>query len=203
MSEALVIQEVVTKETERVVHHRTILGFWLYIMSDAILFASFFAAYGVLRDATFGGPTSKELFTLTYPLMETLFLLTSSFTAGLAGISAIHGKKWGVVISMIATFFLGLGFVVVEGTEFTEFVHAGYGWKVSAFLTSFYTLVGTHGTHVSIGLLWILFFIIETSVRGLTPSVLKRLACLRLFWHFLDVVWIFIFTVVYLMGVVS
>lgn len=201
MPDALTERETVERETEKIVHERTIFGFWVYIMSDAILFASLFAAYGVLHDETFGGPSARQIFSLPYTLGETLLLLTSSFTSGLAGIAAERRSKWGVIAAIVATFFLGLGFVAMEAEEFTTFARAGYGWNRSAFLSSFFTLVGTHGTHVSIGLLWMLFFLSEAWVRGLTPVVIKRLSCLRLFWHFLDVVWIFIFTVVYLMGV--
>lgn len=180
---------------------KTFFGFWVYLMTDCVLFAILFVTYIVLRNNTFGGPTSQELFELPWALGETLLLLVSSFTCGLAMLSALKGHLKPMFLWFLATFLLGSGFVTMELIEFGKFVQDQNSWSRSAFLSSFFTLVGTHGIHVSIGLLWMIVLLIPVSYQGLTPTSFKRLLCFRMFWHFLDVVWIFIFTLVYLMGV--
>ncbi|MDE3045973.1 MAG: cytochrome o ubiquinol oxidase subunit III [Verrucomicrobiota bacterium] len=181
------------------VYSRTLFGFWVYIMTDCILFSCLFATYLVLHNNTYGGPSAQDLFSAPYALVETLFLLASSFTCGMAMLSIPSRAK--IVGWFAVTFLLGASFVAMEVTEFVRMVHEGHSWEKSAFLSSFFTLVGTHGLHVSIGLLWMIILVIPVLRHGLTAVSLKRLNCLRLFWHFLDVVWIFIFTIVYLMGV--
>jgi cytochrome o ubiquinol oxidase subunit III len=181
-------------------HHRTIFGFWVYLMTDCILFATLFATYAVLHNNTYGGPSGRELFSLPFVLTETLLLLTSSFTCGLTALAARCDEKNKVIAWFGVTFLLGLSFLTMEVTEFTHLFHEGNGWQRSAFLSSFFTLVGTHGLHITAGLLWMIVLVIQMGRRGLTPTILKRQTCLRLFWHFLDVIWIFIFTFVYLMG---
>lgn len=176
------------------------LGFWTYIMTDCMLFGTLFATYAVLHNSTYGGPTSKELFDPFYALMETLILLVSSFTCGLAGIAARRNDKKKIIFWFTVTFLLGLSFVVMEGIEFTKFVREGASWQRSAFLSSFFTLVGTHGTHISIGLIWMVVMMFQVAFKGITPFTERRMSSLRLFWHFLDIVWIFIFTLVYMMG---
>jgi len=183
------------------VHSKTVFGFWVYIMTDCILFSCLFATYLVLQNGTFGGPSSRDLFDLRFALIETILLLTSSFTSGLAMLSVPERNTKKLVAWFAVTFLLGASFVAMEITEFTHFVQDGHSWEKSAFLSAFFTLVGTHGLHVSTGLLWMIILIVPVMRHGLTPVSLKRLTCLRLFWHFLDVVWIFIFTLVYLMGV--
>jgi cytochrome o ubiquinol oxidase subunit 3 len=178
------------------------LGFWTYIMTDCILFGILFATYAVLHNNTFGGPSSKDLFDPLYALGETLVLLVSSFTCGLAGIAARRNDSKKVLVWFGVTFLLGISFIVMEGMEFTKFVQAGDSWKRSGFLSAFFTLVGTHGTHISIGLLWMIVMMFQVAFKGLTPFTQRRMTCLRLFWHFLDIVWIFIFTIVYMMGVI-
>jgi cytochrome o ubiquinol oxidase subunit III len=178
------------------------LGFWTYIMTDCILFGILFATYAVLHNNTFGGPSSKELFDPLYALGETLVLLVSSFTCGFAGIAARRNDSKKVLVWFGVTFLLGISFIVMEGMEFTKFVEAGDSWKRSGFLSAFFTLVGTHGTHISIGLLWMIVMMFQVAFKGLTPFTQRRMTCLRLFWHFLDIVWIFIFTIVYMMGVI-
>lgn len=180
---------------------RTIFGFWIYIMTDCILFATLFSAYLVLQTSTFGGPGTHELFELPFALTETLLLLASSFSCGLAMLAADRGEKNKVLSWYAVTFLLGLSFIGMELTEFAHFVQAGNSWDKSAFLSAFFTLVGTHGLHISCGLLWMIVLLVPVYRHGLTPVSMKRLTCFRLFWHFLDVVWIFIFTIVYLMGV--
>lgn len=181
-------------------YQKTIFGFWVYLMTDCMLFAVLFATYGVLHTSTFGGPPGKELFSLPLVLAETLALLISSFTCGLAGLAGNKEAKNQVVGYLLLTFFLGLSFVVMEVSEFVHLIQEGNGPDRSAFLSSFFTLVGTHGTHVSIGLIWMLVLMGQIYFRGVTPITHKRFMCFRLFWHFLDIVWIFLFTVVYLMG---
>jgi cytochrome o ubiquinol oxidase subunit 3 len=185
---------------EREVFSKTLLGFWLYILSDCILFGALFATYFVLYKNVFGGPGAGDLFDPSFALKETLILLTSSFTCGLADLSARRTSKKGVLLWFGATFLLGAAFLGMELTEFSQLLKEGYSWKTSAFLSSFFTLVGTHGAHITAGLLWICVMAAQIARRGLTGAITRRLRCLSIFWHFLDVVWIFIFTTVYLMG---
>lgn len=183
--------------------NRTLLGFWIYLMTDCVLFGSLFATYAVLHQNTFGGPSAGELFELPYVLVETLLLLTSSFTAGVAILAAKAGRKKQVIGWLVATFLLGLSFLVMELVEFHEILSSGYSWETSGFLSAFFTLVATHGAHITIGLLWIGVMVWRVWKLGITQGNLRRLMIFSLFWHFLDVVWIFIFTIVYLMGVIG
>ncbi|HEY4516399.1 MAG TPA: cytochrome o ubiquinol oxidase subunit III [Candidatus Paceibacterota bacterium] len=177
---------------------RVPFGFWVYLMSDCVLFAALFATYAVLRGETFGGPSGAELFSLPFVLAETIILLVSSATIGLAMLAAHHKKKKEVIILLLATFALGCAFLAMEVSEFAQFVREGHGWQQSAFLSSFFTLVGTHGLHIFLGSLWMLVLLFHLLYKGLTPGTRSKLMCLTLFWHFLDIVWIFIFTFVYL-----
>jgi cytochrome o ubiquinol oxidase subunit III len=170
-------------------------------MSDLVLFATLFATFVVLSRNYAGGPTGKELFDLPYLLAETMFLLVSSLTCGLAMLALHAGKQKQVLIGLAVTFLLGLGFVAMEINEFHGLVAAGHGPDVSAFLSSFFTLVGTHGAHVTFGLIWMAVMIAQVAVKGLTSPVQSRLLRLSIFWHFLDLIWIGIFSIVYLMGV--
>jgi len=180
---------------------RHAFGFWLYLMTDLIIFGVLFAVYAVLKGSTFGGPSVGDLFSLNGALANTLILLTSSFTCGLATLAARNGKAGQTIAWLTATFALGAAFLTLELNEFSRFIAMGAGWQVSAFLSSFFTLVGTHGLHITVGLLWIAVAVAQIHFRGLTPGVISKLDRFALFWHFLDIVWIFIFTVVYLMGV--
>lgn len=180
---------------------KTIFGFWVYLMTDCVLFASLFATFAVLRNNTFGGPSGETLFSLPFVLTETLILLTSSFTCGLGILAAHRRQKDKVLILFALTFLLGLAFIGLELREFSHLYHEGNSWRRSGFLSAFFTLVGTHGLHISTGLLWMAVMMLRVKKLGLTGSNIKRLTMLSLFWHFLDIVWIFIFTVVYLMGV--
>jgi cytochrome o ubiquinol oxidase subunit 3 len=176
-------------------------GFWLYLMSDLIIFATLFATFAVLGRNYAGGPTGKDLFELPYVLGETLFLLCSSVTYGLVMLAVHDGKKKWVLIGLAVTFLLGLGFVSMEINEFHGLIAEGHGPDVSAFLSSFFTLVGTHGAHVTFGLIWMAVMMVQVAVKGLTIPVQSRLMRLSMFWHFLDIIWIGIFSIVYLMGV--
>lgn len=180
---------------------KTVLGFWIYLMTDCILFTVLFTTYLVFHDSTFGGPTSHELFDLNYALVETMILLISSFTCGLAVLAFQKLHKPMVYVGLFITFLLGISFLVMELNEFTNLVQEGNGWQRSAFLSSYFTLVGTHGTHITFGLLWLVILVGQIICKGMTSSTFRRLTCFSLFWHFLDLVWIFIFTIVYLMGV--
>lgn len=185
---------------QKFVDFKTSSGFWLYLMTDCVLFASLFATYAVLHTATAGGPSSGELFELPQALTETLILLTSSFTCGLALLALRHGNVRQLVVWLAVTYILGVSFLTIELSEFTSFVQAGHSWQQSAFLSAFFTLVGTHGLHIFIGLLWLLVMVVVLFKRGMTPKLKRQLGLFGLFWHFLDLVWIFIFTIVYLMG---
>jgi cytochrome o ubiquinol oxidase subunit III len=179
---------------------RTQFGFWLYILSDCVLFAGLFAVYAVLQGATFGGPTPYDLFDLPYVLVETVLLLTSSFTIGIATLLAYRGNKNGALAMLAVTLALGLGFVGMEVAEFTKMIAESAGPGRSAFLSGYFGLVGTHGLHVTLGSLWMLILMVYIGIRGLSASNMRKLISLSLFWHFLDIVWIFIFTFVYLFG---
>lgn len=187
---------------EREVFSKTTLGFWVYIMTDCVLFATLFAVYAVLHNNTYGGPSAKELFSLPFVLTETLILLTSSFTCGLMMLAGQSKRKKDLFIWLLVIFILGCAFLILEVQEFRHLVAEGNSWQRSAFLSSYFTLVGTHGVHITIGLLWICVLLKQMMSRGLSGNIMRRLACFSMYWHFLDVVWIFIFTIVYLMGAI-
>lgn len=175
-------------------------GFWVYIMSDCVLFASLFATYAVLQGQTFGGASIDSITNLPYVFAETMLLLTSSFTMGLA-LMAAHARKVRLTqIALGVTLVLGLGFLAMEANEFAHLLQEGQGPHKSAFLSAFFTLLGTHGLHVAAASLWMLVMMAHVAYRGLVPGTQTKLLCLGLFWHFLDIVWIFIFTFVYLFG---
>ena len=177
------------------------LGFWLYLMSDAVIFALLFATYAIMQPNAAGGPDAKSLFSLSRTLIETLLLLASSYTFGLAGWCAGRADRRAVLAWLGVTAALGLAFLVIEMQEFASLAGRGAGPGRSGFLSAFFTLVGTHGAHVAVGLVWILVVSAQIAVRGLTAAVQSRLSRLGMFWHFLDLVWIGIFSVVYLAGV--
>ena len=181
---------------------KDVFGFWIYIMSDCILFASLFATFIVLRTNTFGGPGMREITNLPYVLKETIFLLASSFTYGMAILSMYKNYRHRVIGWLIVTFLLGFSFVIMEINEFTHLIIEGHGPATSGAMSAFFTLVGTHGLHVSMGLFWMLVLLIQVMIFKLDPTMRRRLTYLGLFWAFLDIVWIFVFTIVYLMGVV-
>jgi cytochrome o ubiquinol oxidase subunit 3 len=186
-------------------HHdtsaNTLLGFWLYLMTDCILFASVFATYAVLYMNTDGGVSGKDIFELNFVLIETAALLVSSITFGVALICAKHQKKSATLLWLLITFALGCVFISMEVYEFHHLIEHGNGPQRSAFLSSFFALVGLHGLHVTAGLIWMVMMMFEVGKTGLTKRSITRLSCLSLFWHFLDIVWVCVFTVVYLLGV--
>jgi cytochrome o ubiquinol oxidase subunit 3 len=189
--------QALEQETEK-----TIFGFWVYLMTDCVLFASLFATFAVLRNNTYGGPSGETLFSPSFVLAETLILLISSFTCGLGILAARRGYLNRVLILFGITFLLGLAFLGLELREFSHLYNEGNSWRRSGFLSAFFTLVGTHGTHISFGLIWMAVMMLKVKKMGLSYMNIKRLTMLSLFWHFLDLVWIFIFTVVYLFGMV-
>ena len=175
-------------------------GFWIFILSDMVMFSALFAAFAVLRDNTAGGPTGAELFNLRSVFIETMCLLLSSYTCGIGVLSAERGQPTLFLIFAIFTFVLGAAFLFIEVTEFAGMVAKGAGPSRSAFLSSFFTLVGTHGVHVASGLVALVYLVAQVIVHGLRSAVLRRLLCWSLFWHALDIVWVGVFTLVYLMG---
>ncbi|WP_426141137.1 cytochrome o ubiquinol oxidase subunit III [Pseudomonas sp. DWP3-1-2] len=179
----------------------TVYGFWLYLMTDCVLFASFFATYAVLVGNVAGGPSGHDIFELPFVLVETAFLLFSSITYGFAMLGLHKGKKNQVLGWLALTFLFGAGFIGMEIFEFHKLISEGFGPNRSGFLSGFFALVGLHGLHVTSGLIWMGIMMYQVKTRGLTATNATRLSCLSLFWHFLDVVWICVFTVVYLMGV--
>lgn len=179
---------------------RKSIGFWIYLMTDCVLFASLFAVFAVLRTATAGGPSGADIFDLPFVLIETMVLLVSSFTVGLGLLAAQYGQKRQAIAWLILTFLLGVTFLVMEVSEFRHLIDEGNGWQRSAFLSSYFTLVATHGLHIAVGLLWMIVVVIRLIRFNFKYTDLGRLSLLSLFWHFLDVIWIFIFSIVYLMG---
>ena len=193
---------VASHAAEQVISKRIVVGygFWIFLLSDIVMFSAFFATYAVLMHATAGGPGGHDLFDLDNTAIETACLLFSSFTCGLASLGAqAHRGSW-FYTAMAATFVLGLAFIGLEAHEFAGFVARGAGPTRSAFLSAFFTLVGCHGLHVSAGLLWLLTMMAQVFAKGYRPDILRRMLCFSLFWHALDIIWVALFSVVYLMG---
>ncbi|MFC0677905.1 cytochrome o ubiquinol oxidase subunit III [Lysobacter korlensis] len=179
----------------------TLFGFWLYLLSDLMIFACLFATYGVLSRSYAAGPSGRDLFDLSLVAINTGILLVSSITYGLAMIAMQRRSLRGLVGWLAATGVLGLAFLGVEMYEFAHLIHLGAGPQRSAFLSAFFALVGTHGLHVLFGVVWLVVLCVQLRRHGITPANARRVACLSMFWHFLDVVWIGVFSFVYLMGV--
>ena len=175
-------------------------GFWIFILSDITMFAALFAAYAVLSERTAGGPTGSELINLRHVFIETMCLLVSSYTCGLGALSAERRQPDRFLIFNAFTFVLGAAFLLIEIADFADMVRVDAGPSRSAYLSAFWVLVGMHGAHVASGLLWLAYMVAQVFVKGLLPHVLRRLLCFSLFWHALDIVWVGVLTVVYLMG---
>jgi cytochrome o ubiquinol oxidase subunit 3 len=176
-------------------------GFWIFILSDMVMFSALFATYAVLSGNTAGGPTGAELFNLRNVFIETVCLLLSSYTCGLGALSAERRQPGRFFVFAALTFLLGAAFLIIEATEFARMVQTGAGPSRSGFLSAFFALVGMHGAHVTSGLLALIYLAAQVIAKGLRPAVLRRLLCWSLFWHALDIVWVGVFTLVYLMGV--
>lgn len=187
---------------EEVADDRVMFGFWVYLMTDLLMFAVLFAVYAVLHGNTLGGPSGRDLFSPTLALVNTVILLTSSLTCGLGMIAARRGDKNQTLLWFTATLVLGATFLAVESYELIELIREGHGPRANAFLSSFFALVGTHGLHIVSGLIWGVVTLAVIMRRGLNRHTVRKLALLSLFWHFLDIVWIFIYSVVYLMAFV-
>jgi cytochrome o ubiquinol oxidase subunit 3 len=197
-----------TQALENTHHHhpdpasKVIFGFWIYILTDFILFATLFATYAVLSHNAFGGMGHVQAEALPHALRQSIIFLASSFTYGLAIIALKDGAKKQLYLWLVVTFLLGLGFVASEYREFAALIQAGHTWQSNGFFSAFFSLVGIHGIHVTVGLLWMLVLMVQLAVKGITPTMKTRFSCLGLFWDFLNIVWIFIFTIVYLMGAI-
>jgi cytochrome o ubiquinol oxidase subunit 3 len=176
-------------------------GFWIFLLSDIVMFAALFASYAVLVRATAGGPTGARLFNQTTVAIETVCLLLSSYTCGLMSLAVNSRSRLGTYLGALITFALGAAFLTLEVHEFADMIARGAAPQRSAFLSAFFTLVGCHGLHVTLGLIWLVVMMIQVTVMGFVTSVQHRLLCFSLFWHALDIVWVGVFTVVYLMGV--
>lgn len=179
---------------------RSLFGFWVYLMTDCVLFATLFATFIVMRGNTAGGPAGSDLFSLPYVLAETLILLTSSFTAGLSMIALNLRRKRQMMIWLGITFVLGATFLILELAEFHNLAAEGNSFRRSGFLSAYFTLVGTHGLHITIGLIWMGVLVWRLRAQALNQAMAQRFTMLNMFWHFLDIVWIFIFSVVYMIG---
>lgn len=196
-------QHTEAEMVDHMVHHAIAereSGFWIYLLSDALIFSLLFATYAVMAPRIAHGPDTTSFYDLKHVFMETMTLLASSVTFGFAAIGVEKRNKAATLFWLGVTFLLGAYFVYLELVEFAAMIHEGAGPWVSGSLSSFYTLVSTHGLHVSAGLLWILIMSIQVATKGFKPIVVSRIFRLGLFWHFLDVVWIGIFTFVYLAG---
>jgi cytochrome o ubiquinol oxidase subunit 3 len=187
-------------EHEHAAGGSTMLGFWIYLMSDCLIFAVMFAMYGVLGSSYAGGPNPAELFDLRLVALNTTMLLLSSITYGFAMLEARRKRTAATLTWLAITGLFGLAFVGIELFEFAHMIHEGATPQRSAFLSSFFALVGTHGLHVSVGIIWLVTLMVQVGKRGLGAANHRRLACLSLFWHFLDVIWIGVFTFVYLLS---
>ena len=175
-------------------------GFWIFLLSDIVMFSAFFAAHAVLQTATAGGPSGRELFNPTSIAIQTAVLLLSSFTCGMSAVATEARSQIWTQLSLLVTGVLGLVFLLLEGRDFAVMVAAGAAPQRSAFLSSFFAVVGCHGLHVSAGLLWLGTMMAQVFVKGFRLNILRRLICFNLFWHTLDIIWVALFTIVYLIG---
>jgi len=196
MSNELAVE---ARESEKA--SKTYFLFWIYLMTDLLMFAGLFAAFSVLRGNTFGGPGEKDIYDLPLVLAETVILLVSSYTAGLAVYFAGRGRIKLVQGLLYLTGIFGASFVTIELTEFSHLISEGNSFQRSGFLSSYFSLVGTHGLHITVGLLWLIILLVFLAKRGLRESMVRKITLFSMFWHFLDIVWIFIFSIVYLTGV--
>ena len=192
-----------TEEEEHGASKRIVVayGFWIFLISDIIVFAAFFATYAVLTDSTAGGPAGRDLFDLRMVAIETACLLVSSFTCGVAGLGAQAKNGRVFQIAMAVTFVLGAAFLTIEMREFAEMIEKGAGPSRSGFLSAFFALIGCHGLHVTAGMLWLLTMMAQVAAKGYRADILRRILCFNLFWHTLDIIWVGLFSLVYLVGV--
>lgn len=189
-------------DTHHDAYSKTVFGFWIYLLTDFVLFATFFATYAVLRASVFGGPSGRQIFNMDLALIQTILMLLCSFVMGMAGAAVHRKKKQTTIILMAITFLLGIVFMWTEFSDFNRLLSDGNTWKRSAFLSAYFTLVGTYGLHMVFALLWIIVLIGSLfSEQDVSSTTIRRVTCLRMFWQFLSIIWSFIFTIVYFMGV--
>ncbi len=186
--------------TQNPAYSKGFFGFWLYLLTDCIMFGAIFATYVVLQNNTYGGPSARELFYLPHALGETIVLLTSSLFAGLGRVELFRNRRKRAMVLFFFAFLFGFFFLMMTYLESAHLVARGYNWQMSAFLSAFFTVIWTHALHVLAGLIWILILLAQLWFKGITPMTFKRLSCFTLFWQFLSVIWIFTFTIVYLLG---
>lgn len=182
-------------------YSKTVFGFWVYLLSDFVLFGTFLATYLVLRGSTFGGPSAQELLPLSFTLIQTVLILCCSLTSGIADVMAHQSKKTWTIALFGLTFVFGLIFTWMMFSGFSQLIEAGNGWQRSAFLSAYFTLLGTHVLHALFGLLWILVLLPPVILYGIKGRDIRRLTCLRMFWQFLAVVWVVLYTIIYLLGI--
>lgn len=182
------------------VYSKTTFGFWLYILTDFMLFATLFAAYAVLHKSTFGGPPGKEILNLDIAYIQSHVFLLSTFIISLSGMYAHRRKEKLVKICLILTLILACFFLYLQFREFNHLVQSGNSWVNSGYLSAYFTVIGTHTLHVLIGLIWMVLILISIFLSGLTPILLRRIVCMKMFWQFLNIIWVFIFTIIYLLG---
>ncbi len=187
-------------DTHAGTYSKTVFGFWIYLLTDFMMFGTFFAAYAVLRNGTFGGPTGQQLFRIPFHLLQTVVLLLAAALSGIGGACAHRKNKSGVIFSFLFVFLAGTFFLWTEYHQLHGLVLAGAGPGRSAFLSAFFTIIGIHGFHTFFALLWIPVLIVPVLIDGLNDIRLKRITCLKMFWQFLNIVWIFIFSFIYLIG---
>lgn len=189
-------------DTHHDAYSRTTFGFWIYLLTDFVLFGTLFATYAVLQKSIFGGYSASDLFDWHFTFIQTLILLTASFTAGLGGAFAHRRNKNATLLFFGATFLLGAAFMALQFKELSSYLHAGASWEKSAFLSAYFTLIGTFWIHMLFALLWILILAVPVLRGGITSVALRRFTCLKMFWQFLNILWVFIFSFIYLMGVI-
>lgn len=189
-------------DTHHDIYSKTVFGFWLYLLTDFMLFATIFATYAVLSPNHFGGPTQKQLFNLDYTTIQTFVLLISTFTVGVGGVYAHRRNKGGTIAFFLISFFLGMIFFWMELHEFSHLIAAGSGWEKSGFASAFFTLLGMFILHLALALLWVIVLLIPVFRSGVSGPSIRRLTCLKMFWQFLNIVWVFIYTTVYLVGII-
>jgi cytochrome o ubiquinol oxidase subunit 3 len=192
----------VSPDTHHDLYSKTVFGFWIYLITDFMLFATIFAAYAVLSGNHFGGPTQKMLFNLEYTTLQTLIFLVSTLAVGIGGVYAHRRVKWGTITFFLSALFLGAIFFYMELHEFSHLIEAGSGWDKNAFASAFFSLVGMFMLHLVFAFLWTIALLIPVFRSGVSGSSVRRLTCLKMFWQFLSIVWVFIYVIVYLVGIV-
>ncbi len=187
---------------EEKVASKVTFGFWVYLMTDAILFAGMFATYAVLHNNTYGGPGIAQVATLDHILIQTLILIVSTFTYGLSFIALHRGRNSQLVLWLLVTFLLGLAFVGIEIKDCTSIVQSGYTWQTSAFLSAYFMILSIHAIHITVGLVWMVILLIQLSMQDMTTMMKTRFTCLSLFWNFITLMWLIIFSLIFLMGAI-